>query len=162
MSLSPFRYISDGNVSSVEFLGQPLWDTENDEGIEPEAVEDYILSEAHKLLQAIRAFNLPAPEPNDPDQRHEYMSLYGWLGEDEKGSGVVGLKQALVPAGCIPMVATERDKMDDPDIRSQLQAQGVMYGKTIRLCRFVFAAELVRLKPSHEKESSHRQVAPGG
>jgi hypothetical protein len=64
------------------------------------------------------------------------MELYAWVGEDELGSGEVGLKQALVPAGLIPLVATTRDKMDRPEIVAQLQAQANRYGKPIRLVRF--------------------------
>lgn len=32
------------------------------------------------------------------------MVLYAWVGEDELGSGEVGLKQALVPAGFIALI----------------------------------------------------------
>lgn len=64
------------------------------------------------------------------------MKLYAWVGEDEFGSGVVGLKRAIVPAGDIPLVATKREKIDQPYIRSQLQAQARKYGKPIRLAEF--------------------------
>jgi hypothetical protein len=40
------------------------------------------------------------------------IMLYAWLGEDEHGSGVVGIKQALVPAGYIPLVAKDEFKID--------------------------------------------------
>jgi hypothetical protein len=33
------------------------------------------------------------------------IELFVWLGEDEEGSGEIGLKQALVPARLIPMVS---------------------------------------------------------
>ena len=38
-------------------------------------------------------------------ERIEQVRLFAWLGEDEHGSEVIGLKQAL-PAGLIPIVAT--------------------------------------------------------
>lgn len=79
------------------------------------------------------------------------ICLYAWLGEDEFGSGEVGLKQALVPAGCVPMVAVKEHKVDDPHriVRDQLQAQANKYGKTIRLCKFVFAEEISAIEPEY-------------
>jgi hypothetical protein len=66
----------------------------------------------------------------------EQVELYAWVGEDELGSGVVGIKQGLVPAGCIPLVAIQREKMDR--LKPQMEVQAYMYGKRIRLCRFQF------------------------
>jgi hypothetical protein len=62
------------------------------------------------------------------------MQLFAYLGEDELGSGEVGLKQASVPAGIIPMVAVEREKMEK--YFPQLEEQARAYGKRIYLCRF--------------------------
>ena len=73
--------------------------------------------------------------------------LYGWVGEDEFGSGKVGLKQANCPAGCIPMVAVRQDRMDEAYIVGQLQQQANAYGKTIRLCKFVFSEEIITIEP---------------
>jgi hypothetical protein len=81
------------------------------------------------------------------DERIEQMVLYAWVGEDELGSGEVGLKQALVPAGMIPMVACKLSKVDEPYIVAQLREQARVYGKTIRLCRFVYAGEALVLEP---------------
>jgi hypothetical protein len=75
------------------------------------------------------------------------MKLYAWIGEDELGSGAVGLKQARVPAGYIPLVAIERAKIDTPEIRFQLQNQSNTYGKTIRLVSFELEDYLVVLEP---------------
>jgi hypothetical protein len=76
------------------------------------------------------------------------MTLYAWIGEDELGSGVVGLKQAHVPAGYIALVALDREKIDRPAIRDQLSAQARLYGVTIRLAAFTLSAEaLVTLRP---------------
>jgi len=62
------------------------------------------------------------------------VELYAWLGEDEAGSGEVGLKIGFVPAGMIPMVAIDRAKLDKFWIQAELQS--AQYGKKIRLCRF--------------------------
>jgi hypothetical protein len=83
------------------------------------------------------------------------IKLYAWIGEDEFGSGVIGLKQALVPAGYIPLVAVDRAKIDRPAIRDQLSAQARLYGKTIRLAEFEVSKDaLVLLLPDGSEESS--------
>lgn len=76
------------------------------------------------------------------------IELFAWLGEDELGSGVIGLKQAHVPAGFIPLVATSREKVMGSMIPVQMQLQSNVYNKVIRLCRFVFAEELIALQPN--------------
>jgi hypothetical protein len=68
--------------------------------------------------------------------RIEEVRLYAWLGEDEHGSGVIGLKQALVPAGLIPIVATELGKADLAIIQEALNLQARIYGKPISLVEF--------------------------
>ncbi|HEY2252481.1 MAG TPA: hypothetical protein VGH74_15515 [Planctomycetaceae bacterium] len=73
--------------------------------------------------------------------------LYAWLGEDELGSGEIGLKQALVPSGLIPIVSVDRDKAARDDIRRQLQMQADQYGKTIRLVRYVAVEILLEIEP---------------
>lgn len=75
------------------------------------------------------------------------VELFAWVGEDELGGPGIGLKQARVPAGYIPLVAVFKHKMIGNKIPSQLQTQVDTYGKTIRLCRFVFAEELITLIP---------------
>lgn len=82
------------------------------------------------------------------DPRVEAMVLYAWVGEDELGSGKVGLKQAMVPAGCIAMVACEEGRIDQDYIIKQLRLQANTYGKTIRLCRFVYQGEVMALEPA--------------
>lgn len=72
------------------------------------------------------------------------MKLYAWIGEDEFGSGVVGLKQGIVPAGCIALVAIDRAKIDTPAIRAQLQAQADHFGKPIRLAEFTLSRDAVQ------------------
>lgn len=78
---------------------------------------------------------------NTPDNVKK-IELFAWLGEDERGSGQVGLKQGVTNAGVIPLVAVDGFKMDREWIKEQLQHQVNVYGKTIRLCRFVFVEEL--------------------
>jgi hypothetical protein len=74
--------------------------------------------------------------------------LYAWIGLDEFGSGQVGLKRAIVPAGDIPLVAIDRTKVDRAFIREQLQAQADRYGVTIHLAEFTLAEDgLVVLAP---------------
>lgn len=78
------------------------------------------------------------------------MKLYAWVGEDEFGSGVVGLKAGYVPAGMIPLVCIESHlhKLNTPDIRRQLQAQATKFRKEIRLAEFEFTGkDLVVLTP---------------
>jgi hypothetical protein len=78
---------------------------------------------------------VPAPE------------IYAWVGEDEGGSGDVGLKQGVVPAGCVPLVATECAKVDTPRLRDQLQVQAMKYGKEISLVRYVPVQVVSLIKP---------------
>ncbi len=77
----------------------------------------------------------------------QVLELYAYVGLDENGSGAYGLKQGLVPAGLIALVAIDRDKVET--WLPQLEQQAKRYGKKIRLCRFVFA-EVV-----HETEHGH-------
>lgn len=70
------------------------------------------------------------------------MELYAWVGMDELGSGEIGIKSAIVPAGCIPIVATQREKIDTPRIRAQMDAMGKEYGTRISLCQFKYSEEL--------------------
>jgi hypothetical protein len=67
----------------------------------------------------------------------ENFKLYAWMGEDEFGSGEIGLKQGRVPAGLIPMVSLDKTKLDK--YWSQAEAQARHYHKTICLVRFKFA-----------------------
>ncbi len=69
------------------------------------------------------------------------LALYAWVGEDELGSGEIGLKQGVVPAGYIPMVAIDRAKLER--YWPQAENQASAYGKRIYLIRFQ-AVEIVR------------------
>lgn len=74
-----------------------------------------------------------------PD-RLKQIELFAWVGEDELGSGVVGIKQGIVPAGCIPLVATTEGKIRRGEVLAGLRAQAAKYGKKIYLCRFTCEA----------------------
>ena len=77
----------------------------------------------------------------------EEIVLYAWVGEDELGSGEIGLKQAMTPAGMIPLVAVHEHKMDQDYLVKAMHNQAKQYGKTIRLCRFKFDGEVKKLEP---------------
>lgn len=81
------------------------------------------------------------------DSRVEQVELFAWIGEDEHGSGEIGLKQALVAAGIIPMVAVKETKMTQTHIQAALQCQAVIHRKTIVLAKFKFDKILIRLTP---------------
>ena len=76
--------------------------------------------------------------------------LFAWVGEDELGSGEIGLKQGMVPAGMIPLVSVNQSKMVTAGLLGQLQRQADEYGKTIQLCRFVFSEVMVELVPGKQ------------
>lgn len=84
--------------------------------------------------------------PETPENIKE-VALYAWVGEDELGSGIVGLKQALVPAGMVPLVAVDDSKINRQYIQQAMQAQANMYGKTIRFCKFTFVEEIITIEP---------------
>jgi hypothetical protein len=75
------------------------------------------------------------------------MNLYAWIGEDELGSGQIGLKQGVVPAGLIPLVAIEREKIERGNIVLQLTEQARVSGKSIRLARFVLVEDVAVIDP---------------
>jgi len=64
-------------------------------------------------------------------------AIYAWIGEDEFGSGKVGLKQGVVPAGTIPLVAMDYHLDRLAKLLPQMEAQAAAYGKKIRLVKFV-------------------------
>lgn len=74
-------------------------------------------------------------------------AIYAWVGEDEFGSGEVGIKQGLVPAGFIPLVSTIQDKLRKHGLPELLMEQSKMYGKTIRLVKYVPVEVVIELKP---------------
>jgi hypothetical protein len=79
-------------------------------------------------------------EQRDPE-------LFAWIGEDEFGSGTVGLKQGAVRAGMIPLVSVNREKIDYAALVRQLQLQADQFGKTIRLVRYTAVETVITLTP---------------
>jgi hypothetical protein len=68
------------------------------------------------------------------------LGMYAWVGEDELGSGRIGLKQAMVPAGMIPLAAMDYhlDRLDK--LKPVMEAQAAASGKRIYLVRFQMTA----------------------
>ena len=91
---------------------------------------------------------------SDTPENVKKIELYAWLGEDELGSGQVGLKQGIVPAGCIALVAVDESKMGQEYIKKGLQQQANRYGKTIRLCKFAFVEEVFTVEPQGKSNAS--------
>jgi len=57
------------------------------------------------------------------------LSMYAWIGEDENGSGEIGVKQALVPAGMIPIAGIDINKIGQQYIKEAMDNQGKAFGK---------------------------------
>lgn len=76
------------------------------------------------------------------------IELFAWIGEDEFGSGVVGLKQEMVLAGTSPLVciALHRDRLQNADTVAGMQAQADHYGKRIRFARFTIVEDLIAVE----------------
>jgi hypothetical protein len=79
-------------------------------------------------------------ETETPQEVSEF-SIYAWVGRDEFGSGKFGLKQGIVPAGVIPMVSTDQEKLDK--YWEQAEGQAVAYDQKIYLVKLSFV-EVVR------------------
>ena len=83
------------------------------------------------------------------------MTIYAWIGEDELGSGRVGIKQGVVPAGYIPLAAMDFDAHKLKRLAGQMNEQARQYGKRIYLARFTFDTVEMRTEqgaPAQELE----------
>ncbi len=89
--------------------------------------------------------------PGEPD-------LLAWIGEDERGSGKIGIKQAQVPAGMIPIVgiADHKTKLTWPAIIQQFQRMSDEFGRTIRLVRYVAVEEIIVIQPGGKDAAKPR------
>jgi hypothetical protein len=94
-----------------------------------------------RLVQ--RAIALAAQHPPDRPS----LELFAWVGEDEFGSGRVGLKQGLTRAGLHPLVVVDYDRHKIDRMRATLQQQADRYGRTIRFARFTFVEDVLTLTP---------------
>jgi hypothetical protein len=79
--------------------------------------------------------------------------LYAWVGEDEFDSSL-GIKQGATRWGIVPLVSIREDRMDNDNIKNQLQRQANQYGKNIHLCRFVFQSEIKVIEPKEDELTS--------
>ena len=88
-------------------------------------------------------------ERQDVEILRAQPELLAWVGEDEMGSGQIGLKQALTPAGMIPIVVTgdKLEKIGRADMVGQMQRQSDAFGKTIRLVRYVPVEVMMDVRP---------------
>jgi hypothetical protein len=77
----------------------------------------------------------------EPPKAIQELELYAWVGRDEHGSGEFGLKQGLVPAGMIAMVAIDQQKLDK--YWGNAEAQAAVCGQRIYLVKLAFV-EVVR------------------
>lgn len=94
----------------------------------------------------------PTPDPGLPAPVRG-MELFAWAGEDELGSGDVGLKQALCPVGLVPMVSIQRHKVAAAPIRAQLVAQAQHFGTRMWLVRFLPVEAVDAIEPEPPKEA---------
>jgi hypothetical protein len=67
----------------------------------------------------------------------EPTAVYAWIGLDELGSGRIGLKQGVVPAGTIPLVAMSYHLDKLVRLKPQMEQQAAARGLKIRLVKFV-------------------------
>ena len=94
-------------------------------------------------------------------EKLEDVRLFAWLSEDQLGSGEVGLKQALTPAGMIPLVAVAEDKMRQGYIVDQLMAMANRYDKPISLVQYRMERVLIRLEPRGGKSTTENTDGHG-
>lgn len=69
-------------------------------------------------------------------------AIYAWIGKDEQGSGRIGLKQGLTPAGMIPLVAADYHLDRMAKLAPQMELQARLSGKKIRLYKFTITEEI--------------------
>jgi hypothetical protein len=79
------------------------------------------------------------------------IELFAYLGEDELGSGEIGLKRGRVPAGMIALVALDPSKLTRTELVDQLRLQADRFGKPIAPCRFALAEVVTVIRPSGPK-----------
>ena len=67
------------------------------------------------------------------------VEVLAWIGEDELGSGVVGMKQTMTPKGISCLAAVDPGKwVQHPHVFRTMQAQADAYNKHLYLCRYRF------------------------
>jgi hypothetical protein len=90
----------------------------------------------------------------------DFPDLFAYVGEDELGSGVIGLKAAMAPAGFVPLVAIEshREKLTRDSVVAQLQAQADKYRKPIRFVRYIAVQEVATITPCDGSQTTSKQI----
>ncbi len=101
------------------------------------------LLDARNLLLTMEALHELAEGIHD-----QHFECYAWIGEDEYGSGEVGIKGGLTKAGYIPLVSIHRRKLESEDLVAQAQAIVNQWGKPHRLVHMVATAEVMKVEPT--------------
>lgn len=81
------------------------------------------------------------------DPRILQTELFAWIGEDELGSGEIGIRAAVCPAGFVPMVAILRHKIDRAEVTEQLEMLAKTYNKPRYLVRFTGVEIVKEIEP---------------
>lgn len=89
------------------------------------------------------------PEPGGPVDGFE---CFAWIGEDEYGSGVIGLKRGITPAGDIPLVSIDLEKIIREELVDQMRSVVDYSGKTRYLVRLVFAGVEAQIEPQGKSD----------
>lgn len=79
------------------------------------------------------------------------LGLWAWVGQDdgpEPRTGELGLKQGIVPAGYIPLVAVKQEKITTDHIKRQMEALAQSTGVRRYLVRFKVEAVEEVIEPS--------------
>ena len=71
----------------------------------------------------------------------EDVILYAWVGEDEYGSGEIGIKKIITSKGYEALASTKKKSM--LTFKEPMKMQSEHYGKKIRLCKFIFREVIV-------------------
>ena len=66
------------------------------------------------------------------------LKLLAWIGEDEYGSGDVGLKQVMTKNGVTATAGVDKEDswIISENLKTAMEMQSVMFGKTLYLVRY--------------------------
>lgn len=72
--------------------------------------------------------------------------MLAYIGEDELGSGEIGLKQGMTQLGLIPLafIGTHRDRAESGPMKMQMALQARAFDKPIYLVRYA-AVEIIKV-----------------
>lgn len=82
----------------------------------------------------------------------EPLTALAWIGEDELGSGEIGIKRVILEGQPMALVLLETQrnvvgKLTDPMLQSGLQDMANHYGKPLRLVRLQVVEEVMTITP---------------